>query len=100
MSFKSEVREFMRLTEEAIKRLETPTKRREATIRAYKELNERLMVQNEKLMDRLMSRQLGEYKTFQLPDIGGHVGAEEPYDPLDDDALAGEVVMVEGDVNK
>lgn len=82
MSFRGEVREFMReMTKEKV------------TIMAQRELIDALMKQNRELMDRLMTNDFKEFKTFslneELPEV--NFKRDTTFD-FTDGELAGEIV--------
>lgn len=90
MSFKKEVRIFIQEFWAFRRNLESENK----LLLGYQKLVDRLEKQNERLMDKIMARSLPELKTFQLEDDLNPL-KPEPYNMLEDEDVAGEILPVE-----
>ena len=84
MGFRGEVRQFMRDYYNWRKKKDVEKGVLRDTIRE-------LRIQNEELMDRLLARNLPEFKTFTLPEVQT---TEVAYDPLADEDNAGEILTL------
>jgi len=87
MSFQKDVYSFI----ERVNQFMFDQKAKDEAIQQYKVLIDQQVKQIDKLMDRLMARDIQELKTFTLPE--GQV--ELKYDPRADEGLAGEIVEME-----
>jgi len=92
MGLRKELREFIVFMMNFVNEWQEWQRKRDAALRGYKVLVQRLEAQNQDLMDRLMARDLPEVKTYKLPD---ETPIEDSYDPKADENLAGEVVHIE-----
>ena len=86
-AFRSEVRDWIESTDRLLKGLVIRIAKNES----LDVLNERLLQQNEGLMDRIMSRSLPELKTFTIPGDDLRPIIDE-YKIEEDEDLAGEVI--------
>ena len=86
-AFRSEVRDWIESTDRLLKGLVIKIAKNES----LDVMNERLLQQNEGLMDRIMSRSLPELKTFTIPGDDLRPIIDE-YKIEEDEDLAGEVI--------
>lgn len=95
--FEDEVREFMQEMRGYMEGLRDAERKKRHVITAYRAMIDRLEKQNTDLMDRVMARDIGELKTFRMPQIEGE--EELSYDPMEDEGLAGQIVEMEEDTS-
>ena len=94
VEFRKELRSTLDSTDRTLKSLIAKIQKDELSVGSRDLLIERLMDQNEKLMDRLLARNLPELKTYSLP--GGELfETGRSYVPEEDEDLVGTVVPPE-----
>lgn len=72
--------------------------RQQGMVAIYRDVVEQQQKHIEQLLDRAMSRELKEYKTFTLPEVSRMARIRTGYNPLEDEELTGRIVT-EGELD-
>lgn len=95
--FRAEIRNYMSSTDTTLKILLVKINDARVSEGNFTKLIEVLGSQNEQLFEKLMARNLPEYKTFTIPGPEGDFKPIDEYEILSDENLAGEVVDIPQD---